>query len=119
MEQGWPPLPSAVFKSKRNDTAISLPLSLTPPEGVTWDLQDPGIIVRLITRLPGDLTHKVRGVAVVTGPWSVRYDPEPEDVDTIGAFDVEVEATRSDGKKVTFPTEGYLSWVITADLDNQ
>jgi hypothetical protein len=108
-----------VFTSKRHDTAISLPITLTPPAGVTWNLQSAGTVVRVITRLPGAPNHKVRSPAVVTGTWTLRYDPAPEDVDTIGAFDVEVEVTLSNSKKVTFPTEGYLSWVIGSDLDNQ
>jgi hypothetical protein len=108
-----------VFKSKRHDTAISLPITLTPPEGVTWNLQTAGITVRVITRLPDEPVHKVRATATVTGLWSLRYDPAPEDVDTIGTFDVEVEVTLANSKKVTFPTEGFLSWTIGSDLDNQ
>lgn len=106
------------FKSKRHDTGMSLPLTFTPPAGVDWNLQEAGIAVKFIARLPTAGAPKVAGAAVVTGAWSVRYDPTPTDVDTIGAYDVEAEVTRANGRKVTLPTVGYLQWVIGADLDD-
>ena len=107
-----------VFKSKRHDTGMSPQVTFTPPTGLTWDLEEAGITARFIARLPAATAPKITGTAVVTGPWSVRYDPGPEDVDTIGAYDVEVEITRANGRKLTFPTEGFLSWVIGTDLNN-
>lgn len=109
---------SAVFKSKRHDDGISPEMTFTPPAGLTWDLSEDGIAVKFIARLPDANAPKINAAAVVTGPWTVRYDPIPDDVDTIGAFDVEVEITRADGKKITLPTEGFLSWVIGTDLDD-
>lgn len=111
-------MPSNVFNSKRHDTGISPEPVFTPPAGVPWDLNEAGISARFIARLPKANAPKISGSAVVTGPWSVRYDPTPTDVDTIGAYDVEVEITRANGKKVTLPTVGFLSWVIGTDLDD-
>jgi hypothetical protein len=112
-----------VFRTKRHDTGISPELVLTPPEGVTWDLSENGLTARLIGRLNTSPTAKINAPVVVTGPWRVRYDPVPADVDTIGIYDVEVEVTRGNGKKVTFPTAdpgeaGSLTWRIGTDLDN-
>lgn len=107
-----------VFKTKRHDTGVSPVLNLTPPTGTTWDLTEAGITVRLIARLPTANSPKMNGPAVVTGPWQIRFDPTATDVNTLGAYDVEVEITRANGKKITLPTEGFLSWVIGADLDN-
>lgn len=107
-----------MFKSKRHDTGVSPVIDFTPPVGVSWTLEETGMAVKLIARLPTSPTPKINATAVVVGPWSIRYDPTALDVDTIGSFDVEVQATRQNGKKVTLPTEGYLSWVITADLDD-
>ncbi len=111
-------MPSAVFKSKRHDTGISPVIDFTPPAGLTWDLTEAGIAAKLIARLPDAASPKINAAAVVTGPWQVRYDPAALDVDTIGAYDIEVQITRSNGKKITLPTNGYLSWVVSADLDN-
>ena len=107
-----------VFKSKRHDDGVSPPLTFTPPAGVAWDLEEAGVTAKFIARLPSSPNPKMVGTAAVTGPWSVQYDPTPEDVDTIGAYDVEVEVTRANGKKITLPTVGYLQWVIAADLDD-
>lgn len=107
-----------VFYSKRHDTAVSPQVAFTPPQGASWDLNETGLSVRLIARLPTARAPKIQAPAVVVGAWAVRYDPQPEDVDTIGAYDVEIEVTRANGKKVSIPTVGFLNWVITSDLDN-
>lgn len=109
---------SPVFTSKRHDTAISPQLTFTPPPDLGWDLTEPGTVATLIARLPDSPTPKVNAPAIVVGPWTVRYDPIPADVNTIGAYDVEVQVVRPSGKKVTFPTEGYVTWRIVPDLDN-
>lgn len=115
----WGALPSNVFKSKRHDTAVSPSMTFTPPPGLEFTLLDPpGASAKFIMRLPKETAPKVNKPAVITGPWSVRFDPIAADVDTIGAYDCEVEVTFANGKKITLPTEGFLSWVIAADLDN-
>lgn len=111
-------MPSNVFKSKRHDTGVSPEVVLTPPTGLTWDLQEAGIVARFIARTTNAPSPKINAAAVVTGPWTVRYDPIAADVNTIGNFDVEVEITRANGKKITLPTDGFLTWQITTDLDN-
>lgn len=107
------------FYSKRHDTGISPVMVFTPPLGIDWNLQEAGIVAQFIARLPGSPTPKMTSPATVTGPWTVRYDPAPADVNTIGAYDCEVEITRSNGKKITLPTRGYRSWVIESDLDDE
>ncbi len=118
---------SQTFRSVRHDTGSSPIATFTPPEGTEWDLTEPGIVARLVARLPGAATPKINGLAVVVGPWSVRYDPAPDDVNTIGVYDVQVEVTRADGKKITLPTadpadptetDRRLYWRIVTDLDN-
>lgn len=109
---------ATIFESKRHDTAIGPVLTFTPPAGLDWDLTDDGITALFIARLPDATLPKISKPAVITGPWQIRYDPEPEDVDTIGTYDVEVEIHRADTKQVTLPTKGFLSWVIGTDLNN-
>lgn len=111
-------MPSQVFQSKRHDTATSPQPTFTPPVGLDWDLLEEGIVATFIARLPDDPTPKIKAPAVVIGPWTVRYDPIPTDVNTLGAYDVEVEVVRANGKKLTLPTIGWLSWVIGPDLDD-
>lgn len=107
-----------MFESKRHDTAVSPPLTFSPPPNLGWDLTEEGVTATFIARLPESSIPKIEAAAEVTGPWSVRYDPTPTDVDTIGAYDVEVEVVRANGKKLTLPTKGWLSWVIGPDLNN-
>lgn len=110
---------SKVFKSKRHDTAVSPTATFTPADGLPFDLMSPGgATANFIVRLPKDAAPKFKKPAVITGPWSVRYDPVDTDVADIGLYDVEVEIILANGKKLTLPTEGYLQWQITADLDN-
>lgn len=115
----WGALPSNVFKSKRHDTAVSPSMTFTPPPSVEFTLLDPpGATAKFIARLPKATEPKINKTAVITGAWSVRFDPAPEDVDTIGAYDCEVEITFANGKKLSLPTEGFLSWVISTDLND-
>lgn len=114
---------SQVFRSIRHDTGSSPKLTLTPPEGATWNLQEVGVTVKLTARLAGDPTPKIDAAAQVTGPWEVTYNPVAADVNTIGTYDVQVTVTRSNGKPLTFPTAdpgepGSLTWRIGTDLDN-
>jgi hypothetical protein len=114
---------SQQYRSIRHDTAIQLVITLTPYEGIGFNLQEAGLTVRLTARLPDAPTWKVNGAAAVLGPWLVGYDPAPGDVDTIGTYDVQVTAIRANGKQVTLPTvdpgePGSLTWRIGPDLDN-
>jgi hypothetical protein len=111
---------SNVYESKRHDTRIRLVIDLTPPAGIDWDLTEPGMEATFIARLKTDPAPKVEAPAEISGPWQIAYEPTPEDVDTIGAYDVEVECVGSDGRKLTFPTKGstFLSWVIGTDLND-
>ena len=112
-------MPSTQFESKQYDTGTSLLITFTPPVGLTFDLLEAGMIAKFISRLPNSASPKVESLAVViTGAWQVRYDPVPADVNALGTFDVEVEFTRSNGKKVTMPTHGFLTWLIGPDLNN-
>lgn len=111
-------MPSQVFQSKRHDTAVSPQSTFTPPAGIDWDLQEAGLTATFIARTPDATEPKIQAAAAVVGPWTVRYDPTATDVDTIGAYDVEVEIVRANGKKLTLPTTGWLSWVIGPDLNN-
>lgn len=112
-------MPSTQFESKQYDTGVSLLISFTPPTGLAFDLLEAGMTAKFISRLPLTSLPKIESVAVITGAWQVRYDPIPTDVDTLGTFDVEVEFTRSNGKKVTMPTHGFLTWLIGPDLNNR
>lgn len=112
-------MPNIVFESKQYDTGSSPEVTFTPPIGTVWDLQEPGMVVTFIARLPGSASPKIEKLATVTGPWSVRFDPVAADVNALGTYDVEWECLRANMKKITLPTHGYLQWLIGPDLNNK
>ena len=117
---------SQTFHSIRHDTGSSPQATFVPPEGLDWDLTEAGLTVKLVARLPTANSPKINRAAVVIGAWTVRYDPIPADVNTIGTYDVQIEVTRADGRKITLPTadpadpsdERRLYWRISTDLDD-
>lgn len=113
---------SKLFRSKRNDTGSRPVVDITPPVGATWTLQTASVSIKFIARLRDAPSPKMNAAPIVTGPWQIRYDPTASDVNTIGEYDVEIEVTPPDGKKVTFPTDdpgdpASLVWRIGTDLD--
>lgn len=112
-------MPSTQFESKQYDTGNSPEMTFTPPTNITWTLQDAGTTVKFIMRLPFSSAPKIEATAVVTGPWTVRYDPIAADVNALGTYDVEVEVHRSNLKQLTLPTRGYLTWLIGPDLNGR
>jgi hypothetical protein len=56
---------------------------------------------------------------IVDGPNGiVRYDWDPADTAAVGEFVAEWQVTFPGGKKQTFPSAGYNTVSIVADLDN-
>jgi hypothetical protein len=106
----------ADFTLKRYDRLPSIQASLTYPGATAVDLT--GATVKFIMKLPAGAV-KVNAVAVVVTPASgiVRYDWLAIDTDVAGTYDAEWEVTFTGGKKQTFPTDGYLSVNVVADLD--
>lgn len=77
--------------------------------------------VTFIMRLTGSTgSPKVDAAATVVAPTggTVRYDWVGTDTDTAGNYQAEWQVTWPGGKKQTFPTIGYHSISIEADLDN-
>jgi hypothetical protein len=109
----------ADFAIKRNDTAPSLVATLRDAEGVAVNLT--GATVDLIMAAATTGTVKVNTAATLTDAANgiVTYNWLAADTSTAGDFNAEFEVTYSGGKKQTFPTDGYIKIVITADLDTQ
>lgn len=74
--------------------------------------------VRLLLRRRGAAEPKVSAaVAVTDGPlgrWLYAWGPD--DLDTAGVFDLEIQATWPDGKRLTFPSHGYNEVIVEGDL---
>lgn len=113
-------MPSDSYFSKRHDDGATMVIDFTPPIGVGFNLQEAGLQVWFIARDPEATTPKVRALATVTGPWQVTYKPSSTDTDTIGTYEVECSALRTNGDQITLPTRraDNLTWTIDTDLDN-
>lgn len=105
---------SDTFYIKRGDTRASLLYELFPE---STDLT--GATVRFSMRPLNGVAVIDRAAAAIvtpTGTPSVRYDWQPGDTATAGAFEAEFEVTYADGGVQTFPNVGFIPVRIGADV---
>lgn len=98
----------ADWQHKRGDRLPSLQTTLKDENGAAVNLT--GTTVRFKMRAYGQSgTPKVDQPATTVDAVGgiVRYDWALVDVDTSGWFEAEWEVTYADGRKATFPTQGY------------
>lgn len=79
-----------------------------------------GTTLYFIMAATPSLTIKVNSPAVLVNAaqGQVRYDWASGDTSTAGDFLVEWQVTFPDGRQQTFPSTGYNTVKIVADLDN-
>jgi hypothetical protein len=103
---------------KRHDTRPTLLLRLRDVDGAVANLT--GATARFLMR-----QQNVVPVVVKVDREMDIIDPEdgvvrllwnPEDTDTAGTFDAEVEVTYSDGKTKTYPNHTYDTITIVEDI---
>lgn len=106
---------------KRGDTAAVVRATLFSDDGSTVPVNLTGASIKFIMALlplnPG--VTKVNAVATIlnAATGEVGYDWIAADVDTAGNYQAEFQVTYSDGKVQTFPRLGYLTIIVTEDLD--
>jgi hypothetical protein len=104
------------YSTKRNDLLPSITDTLTDVAGAPVNLT--GATVRFLMRDMYRLL-KVNSPAVIVTPaaGTVRYDWQPGDTNTAGAFQAEWEVTFGSGKPETFPPHGFITVAIDEDVD--
>lgn len=104
------------FTIKRNDTAPAYEATLEAPAGTPVDLT--GATVRFIMATPDMATVKVNASATISdaAAGEVTYSWQAADTDTAGTYRAEWQVTFGSGAIRTFPSNGYLSVVVLADL---
>lgn len=115
---------ASTWNWKRHDTAPALTGIIEDSSGAAVDLT--GCSVKFIMVAadangnPVTGTPKIDTSATVTdaATGAVSYQPVTGDTDTAGTFLAEFEVTYGSGNKETFPDPGYLTIIITADLDD-
>lgn len=109
----------ADFSIKRNDRVPSIAATLTDSLGAPVDITS-STVKFIMSAAPGGGTPTLNVAAtIVSAPaGAVRYDWAVGNTATAGDFVAEWEVTFASGKKQTFPSVGYNSITIVADLDN-
>lgn len=98
-----------IFYIKRNDTSPSVEATLSA-KGSPVDLTGATVYFHMSDGLGG------LGTIVDPSTGKVRYDWQAGDTATAGVYYSEWEVVYADGKKETFPNDGYSTIKILEDL---
>lgn len=105
---------------KRHDTEPAVLLTVKNADGSLFDFS--GYTALQFHMRPTEDDHdcptKVNATATTPAAGQLLYTWSAGDTDTMGKFDGEFQGLTSGGKKRTFPRKGFLTIIITADLDN-
>lgn len=108
---------SSSYFIKRNDTKGTIECNLLDGDSTAADLT--GATVKFLMRREGRSDAKVDAEASVVGDPAegiVSYQWQAADTDTAGDYEAEFEVTFSDGRVATFPSDGYISVKVLADV---
>lgn len=101
---------------KQGDRLPSLNVTAVQSDGSAYDLTGATVVFNM--RTEDGVTVKVNraSATLVSGPaGTLRYDWGASDLDTIGDYYGEFEATIS-GRKLTIPTNGYIPIKVIDDI---
>lgn len=105
----------ADFVIRKNDRLPELRVTLTDATGVPVDLT--GATVEFHMKAPRAATAKVDAAAIKgAGVGEVRYPWAAADTNAAGRYWGEFEVTFGDGRKQTFPNQGYTRILVTEEL---
>ena len=107
------------IKIKRGDRLPKIEATVKKDDGTIFDLTGATAAFYMANARSGVLKVN-NGSASITDATAgvVEYNWGSEDTDTTGEYHAEFEMTFvADGKKITAPSEGYISIVIAEDLD--
>ena len=111
-------MPHAVFFWKQNDTSPALEVVLR--DGFGSPVNMTGAAVVLNTRLRPAGAVKINGGSMGAVGNAVNgrqtYNPTTSDTDTAGIYEAEIQATFSNGKIRTFPSDGYFTIEVVDDI---
>ena len=105
------------FTIKQFDTSPTIGMNLQAADGSAVSIVN-AREVRFHMRLQGEEGSKIdaRAAVIDAAGGVVKYDWSPEDTDTPGRYETEVEVTYTDGSVETFPNGGYSIVTIVDDV---
>lgn len=104
------------FSLKQDDRLPAIEVTLRDGAGAAVDLST-ATGVRFIMRRGTTVKVAAAATIVTAAAGRVKYDWQAGDTDTAGAYRCEWEVIFPTAKPMTFPSDGYDTVVITADLD--
>lgn len=110
----------ADFTIKRNDTAPVLgPFTLRDSAGNAVNLTGATSRELTVRTTGGAVLFSAECQVVDATAGRLSYQWAAANTATAGTYEWDVEVTYADGRKQTFPTIGYMTLDIVADLDAQ
>mgnify|MGYP001035203391 CR=1 FL=1 len=105
------------FTIKQFDTSPTIGMNLQDATGEPVSIVN-ALDVRFHMRLRGQQTLKIdaRASVIDAATGVVKYDWMPEDTNTAGRYEAEIEVTYTDGATETFPNGGYETIIIIDDI---
>lgn len=101
---------------KQNDRLPSLAVTAVQSDGTAYDLTGATVVFNMRAADTGTIKVNRSSATLVSGPaGTLRYDWGASDLDTVGDYLAEFEATIS-GRKLTIPTNGYIPVRVVDDI---
>jgi hypothetical protein len=100
---------------KRGDTRTAIKATLVGDDGNPVDLTETSVRFLVADFRGTSLIARQAGI-VSAAEGKVLFAFEPGETDTAGTYRAEFEATYLDGRKQTYPNDGYISIEILPDL---
>ena len=102
---------------KAHDRLPSIAATLVDAAGAPVDITGSTVTFIMATATSGTIKVNAAAVIVSGTGGQVRYDWLAADTSTPGSYNAEWQVTFGSGKKQTFPSDGYNTVTVFADLD--
>lgn len=101
---------------KQGDRLPSLAVTAVQSDGTAYDLTGATVVFNMRDAETGTVKVSRSAAVLVSGAaGTLRYDWASADLDTVGLYEGEFEATIS-SRKLTIPTNGYISIRVLDDI---
>ena len=104
------------IRLKRGDTRMAIRATLIGSDGAPVDLSSAARVRWLMADGRRELVMDREAEVIEAAAGRVLVTFEPGDTDRAGVFVAEFEVQWSDGRRETYPTDGYLHIEIIPDL---